>query len=213
MWQNHTLKVSTKMSVYSACILSTLLYGSETWTPYARQEERLQIFHLRSLRFILGISWEERKTNVEVLEIAGLPSIYTLLRQRRLRWLGHVHRMGDGRIPKDLLYGELVEGERDRGRPLLRYKDVCKRDLKALDINVSSWETIATDRDAWKLTLKRQLPKGESKWKEKVAEKRSRRKAKASENLISPSLFICPNCGRDCKVRIGLLSHSRHCKS
>ena len=79
------------MSVYSACILSTLLYGSETWTPYARQEERLQIFHLRNLRFILGIKWEERKTNVEVLEIAGLPSIYTLLRQRRLRWLGHVH--------------------------------------------------------------------------------------------------------------------------
>ena len=96
---------------------------------------------------------------------------------------------------------------------MLRYKDVCKRDLKALDINVSSWETIATDRDAWKLTLKRQLPKGEGKWKEKVAEKRSRRKAKASENLISPSLFICPNCGRDCKARIGLLSHSRHCKS
>ena len=88
--------------------------------PYARQEERLQIFHLRNLRFILGIKWEERKTNVEVLEIAGLPSIYTLLRQRRLRWLGHVHRMEDGRIPKDLLYGELEMGERARGRPLLR---------------------------------------------------------------------------------------------
>ncbi|XP_047472864.1 uncharacterized protein LOC125027771 [Penaeus chinensis] len=55
VWENSTLKVSTKMSVYRACILSTLLYGSETWTPYARQEERLQIFHLRNLRFILGI--------------------------------------------------------------------------------------------------------------------------------------------------------------
>ncbi|XP_047490986.1 uncharacterized protein LOC125040474 [Penaeus chinensis] len=58
LWENSTLKVSTKMSVYSACILSTLLYGSETWTPYARQEERLQIFHLRNLRFILGIKYE-----------------------------------------------------------------------------------------------------------------------------------------------------------
>ena len=211
VWENPTLTVRTKMSVYSACILSTLLYGSETWTPYARQEERLQIFHLRNLRFILGIKWEERKTNVEVLEIAGLPSIYTLLRQRRLRWLGHVHRMEDGRIPKDLLYGELEIGERARGRPLLRYRDVCKRDMKALDIDVASWETTAADRDAWKLTLKRQLPQGESRWKATVAEKRARRKAKASEHLHTPSIFICSNCGRDCKARIGLLSHSKKC--
>ena len=98
------------MLVYTACIISILLYGSESWTTYARQEDKLQSFHLRNLRFILGIKWDERKTNVEVLNIAGLPSMYTLLRQRRLRWLGHVHRMKDGRIPKDLLYGELAEG-------------------------------------------------------------------------------------------------------
>ena len=146
-----------------------------------------------------------------MLEIAGLPSIYTLLRQRRLRWLGHVHRMEDGRIPKDLLYGELEIGERARGRPLLRYRDVCKRDMKALDIDVASWETTAADRDAWKLTLKRQLPQGESRWKATVAEKRARRKAKASEHLHTPSIFICSNCGRDCKARIGLLSHSKKC--
>ena len=125
------------------------------------------------------------KTNVEVLDIAGLPSMYTLLRQRRLRWLGHVHRMKDGRIPKDLLYGELVEGERPKGRPLLRYSDVCKRDLKALDIDVDSWETLASDRVSWKRTLKSQLPIGEAKWKEKCAEKRARRKANAAANEVS----------------------------
>ena len=213
VWTNNILRVSTKMSVYRACILSTLLYGSETWTTYARQEDQLQIFHMRSLRSILGIKWEERKTNVEVLEIAGLPSIYTLLRQRRLRWLGHVHRMNDGRIPKDLLYGELVKGERNRGRPILRYRDVCKRDLKALDIDPSSWERIASDRDAWKHTLKRQLPKGEDKWKSKVAVKRARRKEKAKTSTLpqKPTTFICQKCGRDCKARIGLLSHSKRC--
>ena len=60
VWKNSSLKVSTKMSIYSACILSTLRYGSETWTSYARQKKRLQIFHLKNLRFILGIRWEEK---------------------------------------------------------------------------------------------------------------------------------------------------------
>ena len=70
-----------------------------------------------------------------VLSLAGLPSMFTLLRQRRLRWLGHVHRMPDGRIPKDLLYGELAAGSRRTGRPQLRYRDVVKREMKAVGID------------------------------------------------------------------------------
>eukprot|EP00105_Crassostrea_gigas_P021162 XP_011440210.1 PREDICTED: uncharacterized protein LOC105337258 [Crassostrea gigas] len=50
VWTNLTLKTSTKMAVYNACIISTLLYGSESWTTYSRQERRLNTFHLRSLR-------------------------------------------------------------------------------------------------------------------------------------------------------------------
>ena len=56
----------------------------------------------------------------------------------------------DGRRPhfKDLLYGELATGKRPTGRPQLRFKDVCKRDLQALGIKTDSWEVTATDRDA-----------------------------------------------------------------
>ena len=62
-----------------------------------------------------------------IVERAGIFSMYTLLKQRRLCWLGHVVRMADGRIPKDLLYGELVQGSRPRGRPQLRYKTSASR--------------------------------------------------------------------------------------
>ena len=105
------------MALYNACVISTLLYGSETWTTYARQERRLNTFHMRSLRRILGISWQDKVLNTEVLSRASLPSIFTLLRQSRIRWLGHVHRIPDGRFPKDLLYGELACGKRPTGRP------------------------------------------------------------------------------------------------
>ena len=65
--------------------------------------------------------------------------------------------MEDGRIPKDLLYGELLTGKRPTGRPQLRYKDICKRDLKALGINTNTWEAAAADRSTWKQEVKKGL--------------------------------------------------------
>ena len=50
------------------------------------------------------------------------------------------------RMPKDLLHVELAQGIRLTGRPHFKYKDVCKRDLVVLDINLITWETIAKHR-------------------------------------------------------------------
>ena len=102
-------------SMYKACVISTLLYGSESWTMHAHQEKRLNVFHMRCLRRIMGITWQDKVTNKVVLEKAGILSLYTLLKQRRMRWLGHVTRMEDGRIPMDLFYGELATGKRPTG--------------------------------------------------------------------------------------------------
>ena len=57
-----------------------------------------------------------------------------------------MHRMEDGRIPKNLLYGELESGSRPVGRPKLRFKDVCKRDMLATGLPTGNWETHAADR-------------------------------------------------------------------
>ena len=75
--------------------------------------------------------------------------MHMMLCKSRLRWLGHVRRMGNGRIPKDLLYGELATGRRPVGRPALRFKDVCKRDLKLTGIDMGNWESLAADRNGW----------------------------------------------------------------
>ena len=47
VWDNPILTINTKMRVYQACVLSTLLYGSEAWTLYSCHERRLNAFHLR----------------------------------------------------------------------------------------------------------------------------------------------------------------------
>ena len=62
--------------------------------------------------------------------------------------------MKDGRIPKDILYGEMATEKRPTGRPQLRFKALCKRDLQALSINADSWKVTATDRAAWRHTVK-----------------------------------------------------------
>ena len=212
VWANPKLTVKTKMVVYNACVVSTLMYGSETWTTYARQEKRLNSFHLRSIHRILGISWQDRVSNTEVLSLANLPSMFTLLRHLRLRWLGHVYRMEDGRILKDILYGELASGRRSKGRPQLRYKDVCKRDMKALDINTESWGDLAANRMICRSTLNQHLKTGEKKLVNAEAERRAHRQERNNSNRPETT-HKCDFHGRDCFSLIGLYSHKRRCNN
>ena len=126
VWDNNQLTLNTKLKVYRARVLSIPLYGKKSWMTYATQENRLECLHLRCLRRILGITWQDKVTNAAVLEQDGTLSMY-LLRQRRLQWLGHVHRMKDGRIPKDILYGELATGHRPESRSVLQARSETYR--------------------------------------------------------------------------------------
>ena len=129
MWQDHSLRISTKIQVYKAVVLSTLLYGSETWVLYWKRIKLLECFHQRCLRAILGIKWQGHTTNIEVLEKADLPNIEAMLMLRQLRWAGHVARMVDSRMPKFVFYGEVSYGKRSIGALCRRYKDQMKQQL------------------------------------------------------------------------------------
>ncbi|KAK1880299.1 PHD finger protein 14, partial [Dissostichus eleginoides] len=153
-WSNKYLTEHTKTRIYQCCVVSILEYGSEAWSTYARHERELNAFHMRCLRNILGITWRDKVTNEAVLARTGSKSIFQTLKVRRLRWLGHLRRMPDGRLPKDILHSELSAGSRDRGRPLLRFKDVVKLDMKALDIATDNWERLAEDRTKWRQQLR-----------------------------------------------------------
>ena len=146
VWQNHSLRLATKLQVYRAVIVTTFLYGSESRGLYRKQIQLLEQFHQRCLRCIMGIHWQDYVTNNEVLEQASLPSIETMLMLRQLRWAGHVSHMGDTSIPKAVLYGELRQGRGDRGAPRRRYKDQLKRQITLANIHHKGWEPPAADR-------------------------------------------------------------------
>ncbi|XP_018010145.1 uncharacterized protein LOC108667613 [Hyalella azteca] len=85
VWNNLSLIVKTKLCVYKAYALSTLLNGCETWTTYAGNERKLKGFHMRCLRRILQIKWQHRVPNSVVLEGSNMISLLSVLSERRLK--------------------------------------------------------------------------------------------------------------------------------
>ena len=120
LWSSHDIANKTKISVYNAAITSALLFGAETWTLYQRHFVRLRRVQQRHLRAIHRVPYTDRITNDQILDRAGVPDIEMIVRKMQLRWAGHVARMSDDRIPKQLLFGELTIGTRTVARPLLR---------------------------------------------------------------------------------------------
>ena len=142
VFENHDLTLSTKIMVYHAVVISALLYGSEAWTLYQRQVKLLEQFHMKSLRKLLGVTWRDRVSNLEVLRRTSCVPLESILHRNKLRWVGHVIRSMDNiRLPKQLLYGELSTGARTAGGQLKRYKDSTKKVLKASNIPPENLET------------------------------------------------------------------------
>ena len=80
----------TVNKVRRAEVVSTLLHGCETWIAFRRHIKELQQFHTRALRTIMGIRWQDRVTNQEVLDRAGSASMESMILKAELRWTGHV---------------------------------------------------------------------------------------------------------------------------
>ena len=79
VWKPHDIKLNTKIKVYRATVLTTLLYGAETWTCYRRHVKMLDSFHMRHLRYLMGIKWQDKITNNEVLQRAKMDGIEAML--------------------------------------------------------------------------------------------------------------------------------------
>ena len=72
VFQSHLLSLSTKIKVYTAIIVPTLLYGAETWVLYRTQIRLLEQFHRRCLCSILGMKWQD-----QILSIVGKTMCHT----------------------------------------------------------------------------------------------------------------------------------------
>ncbi|BHF73626.1 hypothetical protein SprV_0401670800 [Sparganum proliferum] len=197
VWNRHSLQLSTKLKMYKAVILPTLLYGTETWTG--------------CLHRILRLDWQDRIPDTDVLERTGILSIYAMLRQIQLRRSGRLVCMDDERLPKRLFYGDVETGSRRQGGQIRRYKDTLESSLKRLQINPTNWEELALDRSTWRRTVKTGAAIYEAN---RIAAAKVKRKARKSQfrpvrNADAQPLPKCPRCQRTFRARIGLVGHLR----
>ncbi|KAJ4439660.1 hypothetical protein ANN_07788 [Periplaneta americana] len=130
---------------------------SSFWSNvYGRQGEPLsRVFENKVLRKIFGakrdeVTGEWRKLhNTELHALYSSPDIIRNIKSRRLRWAGHVARMGESRNAYRVLVGR-PEGKRPLGRPRRRWEDNIKMDLREVGYDDRNWINLAQDRDRWR---------------------------------------------------------------
>jgi hypothetical protein len=118
------------------------------------EELRLRVFENRVQRRIFGPKREEdgswRKLhNDELHSLYSSPNIFRVVKSRRMRWAGHVARMGEGRGVYRVLVGS-PEGKSPLGRPRCRWEDNIKLDLREIGIDGANWIQLARDRVQWR---------------------------------------------------------------
>lgn len=130
LWFQRRIRMRTKLRVFTSVIIPTLLYGLERTVLLKPQVHRLESFLIRCLSIILGISIRDMKRNTTIRKLSNQQRLSSILSQRRLRFLGHLSRMGDHRLPKQLIVSALVGGQRAPGGQKLRWNNLISIDLR-----------------------------------------------------------------------------------
>ena len=147
--RHKSIKMPTKTAIYQAVVLSTLLYGSESWNTTVQEEKQLAAFHTRCLRRILGVSWQDHVPNEVIFERTSQVLLINISRHKSLTWLGHVTRLHQTRLPRRLLLWE-PRGRHRPGRQRMHRKDTVSRDLQDSELSFEEATVIAQDRRGWR---------------------------------------------------------------
>jgi hypothetical protein len=109
-----------KIEIYRTIILPVVLYGCETWSLTLRVERRLRVFENKVLKRIFGPRRDEvtgewgRLHNEELNDLYSSPNMVRVIKPRRMRWAGHVARMGEERGCMGSPWGNRRDGEHRR---------------------------------------------------------------------------------------------------
>lgn len=149
-WKSRNISLKTKIMIYNSNVLSILLYGAECWRTTLKDNQRLSGFHTKSLRKICRIYWPNKISNDALYKTTGQTSTTDLIRQRRLRWFGHMSRKDPSNIARVSSKWTPSDGKRNRGRPKETWRRTVTSEFKSFGKTWGEMEKIAKDRIKWR---------------------------------------------------------------
>jgi len=118
-----------KDPIFKSNVLSTLLYGSESWKMSKTISHKLEVFQNKCLRRILCIYWSKTISNYELRRRTGTEPITQQVRRKRWKWIGHVLRMPPAALPRVALRWT-PDGRRKRSRPKETWRRTVEKEMK-----------------------------------------------------------------------------------
>ena len=104
--------MKAKRVLYEAVVVPTVMYGSQLWGLKLQKRDRLNVFKMRCLRSMCGVTRLDRIRNDEVRRRTGVVKELTgRADENVLRWFGHMERMSEDRLTKRVWKAE-VRGNR-----------------------------------------------------------------------------------------------------
>jgi hypothetical protein len=103
-----------------------------------------------------GLPTWRKLHNEELHNLYSSPSIIRMIESRRMRWAGHVTRMGETRNAYRILVG-MPEGKRPLGRPRRGWVDNIKMDLREIGWDRMDWIDLAQNRDQWRALVNAEM--------------------------------------------------------
>ena len=151
LYRSKEISLENKMRIFKATVIPTLLYGSETWAPTKEHLRRLTVAQNQWIRYCLGIRFDTHGhvSNSKLRKKCKLPAISTLIRQNRLRWLGHVARMADSRLPKKAMCSR-PDATRPKHGVRKTWSQVVEKDFDDLHLGGGRWLKKAKNRAIWR---------------------------------------------------------------
>ena len=152
LFKSKLLTQECKMHMYRTIIRPVLTYGAETWALTQSEEEELLRHERRIVRRIYGATRDNQgnfrqRRNEELEQIIGGRNVVRFIKAQRIRWAGHMARMGMDRVQRRIFEEQPMRG-RPRGRPRRRWGDGVQRDLRTMGVG-DCWR-IAEDRGNWR---------------------------------------------------------------
>ena len=152
IWRSTSISIDTKIRLFNTTCVTVLLYGCESWIISVNMENKINAFATSCYRIMLGIKRLDCVRNAQIYEMTNTQPLINTVRQRQLRFLGHILRMPEDEPCRRYALYVPTHGRRRPGRQKTSYMSYVQKLLGDTenDLHEEAIASLASDRFTWR---------------------------------------------------------------